>query len=100
VDVDTGSEAPAWSEAPAASTPAAPTPAVAPNSAITAPMPGVLLEYLVRVGDAVKAGDAVLVLEAMKMQNSLSAPRDARVAAIPFKAGDNVNRGDVLVTFE
>jgi len=36
----------------------------------------------------------------MKMQNNLPAPRDARVAALPFKPGDNVNRGDALVTFD
>jgi pyruvate carboxylase subunit B len=77
---------------------AAPPPAVAADSAILAPMPGVVLRYLVRPGDRVKAGDPVLVLEAMKMQNNLPAPRDGRIASLGFKPGDNVNRGDVLVT--
>jgi pyruvate carboxylase subunit B len=95
VEVD-AAVATAGAEAPAA--PAAP--AIAPGSAILAPMPGVVLNYLVRVGDQVKAGDPVVVLEAMKMQNNLPAPRDARVASLAFKPGDNVNRGDVLVAFE
>ncbi len=80
--------------------PASPTPALPPGSAILAPMPGVVLRYFVRVGDVVKAGDPVVVLEAMKMQNNLPAPRDARIASLAFKPGDNANRGDVLVTFE
>jgi oxaloacetate decarboxylase alpha subunit/pyruvate carboxylase subunit B len=63
-------------------------------------MPGVVLKYLVRPGDVVKAGTTVLVLEAMKMQNNLPAPRDGRVVSIGFKPGDNVNRGDVLMTIE
>jgi pyruvate carboxylase subunit B len=87
--------------APRAAAAAAPlAPSVAPGSAVLAPMPGVLLKYLVRAGDVVKAGDPVVVLEAMKMQNNLPAPRDARVASLAFRSGDNVNRGDVLITFE
>ena len=80
--------------------PASPAPALPPESAILAPMPGVVLRYFVRVGDLVKAGDPVVVLEAMKMQNNLPAPRDGRIAWLAFKPGDNANRGDVLVTFE
>ncbi len=80
--------------------PAAPTLAAAPDSVVTAPMPGLVLRYLVEEGDAVKAGDPVVLLEAMKMQNHLPAPRDGRVARVAFKAGDNVNRGDVLLTLE
>jgi biotin carboxyl carrier protein len=63
-------------------------------------MPGLVLRYLVEVGDRVKAGDHVVLLEAMKMQNNLPAPRDGRVARLGFKAGDSVNRGDVLLTVE
>ena len=104
VEVDpakgSAAEAAAGTETPAAAPAAPPPPRVSPDSAILAPMPGVVLKYFVRPGDTVRAGEPVLVLEAMKMQNNLPAPRDARVASLGFKPGDNVNRGDVLVTFE
>jgi pyruvate carboxylase subunit B len=87
-----------------AAIPAAPTPeqagAVSPDSVVTAPMPGLVLRYLVAVGDLVRAGDPVVLVEAMKMQNNLPAPRDGRIARLMFNAGDNVNRGDVLLTME
>jgi pyruvate carboxylase subunit B len=73
---------------------------VAPGSTVTAPMPGLILRYLVNAGDSVKAGDPVVLLEAMKMQNNLPSPRDGRIATVRFKAGDSVNRGDVLLTLE
>jgi len=79
---------------------AAPAAASAPDSVVTAPMPGLVLRYLVAVGDQVKAGDHVVLLEAMKMQNNLPAPRHGRVARLGFKPGDSVNRGDVLLTLE
>ncbi len=63
-------------------------------------MPGLVLRYLVAVGDLVRAGDPVVLVEAMKMQNNLPAPRDGRIATLRFNAGDNVNRGDVLLTME
>jgi len=69
----------------------------APDSVVTSPMPGLVLRYLVKVGDAVKAGNPVVQIEAMKMQNNLPAPRDGRVARLGFKDGDSVNRGDVLL---
>ena len=75
-------------------------PAADPTSTVAAPIPGLILRYLVKAGDQVKAGDPVVVLEAMKMQNNLPAPRDGRVVSLAFKAGDNVNRGDVLLTLE
>ena len=71
-----------------------------PDSVVTAPMPGLVLRYLVAVGDVVRAGDPVVLVEAMKMQNNLPAPRDGRIARLMFNAGDNVNRGDVLLTLE
>jgi biotin carboxyl carrier protein len=63
-------------------------------------MPGILLRYLVRPGDPVRGGDPVLVLEAMKMQNNLPAPRDGRVASLDSQPGNNVNRGDILLTLD
>jgi biotin carboxyl carrier protein len=91
-------------ETAGAAAPAAPTPepagAVSPDSVVTAPMPGLVLRYLVAVGDLVRAGDPVVLVEAMKMQNNLPAPRDGRIARLMFNAGDNVNRGEVLLTLE
>jgi pyruvate carboxylase subunit B len=87
--------------ASSAASAAAPVPiTAAPDSVVTAPMPGLVLRYLVNEGDRVKAGDPVVLLEAMKMQNNLPAPRDGRIAGLAFKAGDSVNRGDVLLTLE
>jgi pyruvate carboxylase subunit B len=91
-------------EAAGASSPAAqapePAPAASPDSVVAAPMPGLVLRYLGAVGDLVRAGDPVVLVEAMKMQNNLPAPRDGRIARLMFNAGDNVNRGDVLLTLE
>ena len=84
----------------AATVAGAPAEAVASDSAVTAPMPGLVLRYLAAVGDLVKAGDPVVLIEAMKMQNTLPAPRDGRVAKLMFRAGDTVNRGDVLLAIE
>lgn len=63
---------------------------------ITAPMPGVIIRYDVKVDDNVKAGDTVVILEAMKMDNSIPTPVNGRVKATYFKAGDHVNRNDLL----
>ena len=66
------------------------------ESIIEAPMPGLILRHEVEVGDAVQAGQTVLVLEAMKMENSLPAPVAGAVRSLPFGVGDKVSRGDVL----
>jgi pyruvate carboxylase subunit B len=66
------------------------------ETAVIAPMPGLILRYDIRVGDKVRAGDNVAVLEAMKMAIDLPAPVSGRVKEICFKAGDNVARDDVL----
>ena len=71
--------------------------AVRPDeSTIESPMPGLILRHEVEVGDTVQAGQAVLVLEAMKMENSLPAPVAGSVRSLPFGVGDKVSRGDVL----
>jgi pyruvate carboxylase subunit B len=74
----------------------APPAAVAEGTRVLAPMPGMIIRYLVSVDDKVKAGDTLLILEAMKMQNNISAPVDGVVKAINFGAGDSVNKGDIL----
>ena len=87
---------------PAAAPAAAPTPAAAPVSgnAIKTPLPGVIIDVKVNVGDAVKKGDTVVVLEAMKMENNINADRDGKVTAIQVAKGDTVADGAVLVVLE
>ncbi|MFB0556358.1 MAG: pyruvate carboxylase subunit B [Dehalococcoidia bacterium] len=69
---------------------------VVAGTPLLAPMPGTIIRYLVNVGDEVKAGDGILVLEAMKMENVLPTPEDGKIKAINFKPGDKVNTNDVL----
>lgn len=66
---------------------------------LTAPMPGVILEVLVAPGAAVRRGDPLLVLEAMKMRNTIRAGRDATVTEVDVAPGAGVSSGDVLVRF-
>jgi biotin carboxyl carrier protein len=70
------------------------------RASIAAAMPGKIVRILVAVGDQVVAGQGILVVEAMKMQNELKAPRDGRVTAIEVKENDSVNAGAVLATIE
>ena len=64
---------------------------------VTAPMPGTVLNVVAPVGTAVKAGDVILILEAMKMENDIVAPCDGTVASVAAK-GTSVNTDDVLAT--
>lgn len=70
------------------------------GDAIVAPMPGLVTRVMVRAGDPVSAGDPVLVLEAMKMENTLLAPRDGVIAELLVAEGGQVGDGDVLATLE
>lgn len=98
--------APAAASAPAqapAAPAAAPAPAPAASGAqgsvtVSAPMPGTILKVNVKVGDTVKSGDPVAVLEAMKMENEIVAPQDGTVASVNVSQGASVNSGDVLIT--
>ncbi len=89
---------PAATPAPVAAPVAAePAPAADTDGALLlAPMPGMIVKYLVNEGDSVTKGDAVVVLEAMKMENSLTAPADGVVKSIKFVSGDSVAKGAVL----
>ena len=94
--------APAPKAAPAPAPVAAPAPtpvAAAPagGANVTAPMPGTVLNVVAPVGTAVKAGDVILILEAMKMENDIVAPCDGTVASVAAK-GTSVNTDDVLAT--
>jgi len=69
-------------------------------SAVKAPLPGTVNEIKVKVGQAVKKGDTVIVLEARKMENNIDADRDGKFAEIRVANGDTVMEGAVLVTIE
>ena len=104
----TAAPAPAPQPAPAAQAPAPqPAPAAAPAPApaasgagkpVTSPLPGVIVEISVQVGDAVKAGQQVAVLEAMKMENAIEADHAGTVTAIHVNKGDSVLEGAPIVT--
>ena len=94
------------SPAVAAAPAPAPRPAAAPAAAeslaagdvpLKAPMPGMIISYAVKVGDAVKTGDLICVLEAMKMQNSLPAPASGTVKAINFEPGASVAKDATIL---
>ena len=92
--------------APAAAAPKAAAPkAAAPAAAgagdpIKAPMPGNILDVKVKVGDKVKNGDAIVILEAMKMENPIPAPRDGTITSITVTKGATVEAGQVLATIQ
>ena len=89
--------APAAAPKAAAPAPKAAAPVAAGAATITSPMPGKILEVKVKAGDAVKRGDVVLILEAMKMQNEIMAPADGKIADVRVSAGQAVATGDVMV---
>ena len=66
---------------------------------VSAPMPGVIQAVEVQVGDEVKHGQTVVVLEAMKMKNAIRSPRDGVISEVPVRVGQSVGYGDVLVKF-
>ena len=88
--------------APAAdsSAPTANKASVNKANAVKAPLPGVITDIKVSEGDEVKAGDTVIVLEAMKMANNLTAEKDGKVTAICVKIGGSVMEDDALVVIE
>ena len=104
VEEGTGSTAgAAKAAAPKAAAPKAAPKAAAPAGAqgavkVNAPMPGKILKVNVNAGAAVKKGDVLLVLEAMKMENEICAPQDGTVATVECAAGDSVESGKVLVS--
>ena len=101
VEIDKAVSAPV-ANAPAPAAPAAPATsapgAEVSGEAVNAPMPGTVLEVKVKVGDAVKEGQVVAVLEAMKMENDIVATKTGKITSIAVKKGDTVNSNDLLVT--
>jgi len=67
---------------------------------VTAPMPGLVRDVAVSVGDRVSAGDPLIVLEAMKMEHVLKAPREGVIKDVSTAQGSQVAAGDILVTLE
>ena len=101
VTVEEGFGAAAPAAAPAPAPAAAPAAAPAPAAggvAITAPMPGKILAVKATAGTAVKRGQVVLLLEAMKMENEIVAPQDGTVASVNVAVGDMVEPGATLAT--
>lgn len=85
--------------APAPVATAAPAVA-AKGNAIKTPLPGVIIDVKVNVGDVVKKGETVVVLEAMKMENNINADRDGKVVAVQVAKGDTVADGAALIILE
>lgn len=91
--------------APAAAT-AAPAPAPAPAAApaggeqVTSPMPGTILSINVAAGDAVKRGQVLMILEAMKMENEIMCPCDGKIASVNTSKGSSVESGTLLCVIQ
>lgn len=105
--VGTSASAPVAAPAPAAAPrAAAPAPASAPAAApaaggpanVTSPLPGTVLRLCKNTGDSVAAGEVVMIVESMKMENEVVAPEAGRIASIAVAAGSAINTGDLLFT--
>ena len=88
--------APVVSAPKAAPAPVAAKPAEVGSGSVVAPMPGTILKVLKSTGDAVKAGEVVLILEAMKMENEITAPVDGTIGSLNLTEGSTVAGGDLL----
>lgn len=97
VELEKATEAPPPVARPTVQRPAAPTVSDNSGKPLKSPLPGVILDLYVKVGDNVKNGQKVLLLEAMKMENNIDSDRDGVVKEIKVGKGDSVNEGDVLL---
>jgi biotin carboxyl carrier protein len=86
--------------APAAAAPVAKPAASGAKSGVKSPLPGVILDIKVNVGDEVKKGQTIIILEAMKMENSINADKDGKIAAINVSKGESVLEGTDLIIIE
>lgn len=85
---------------PVASSSGSSKPAGGGAGAVKSPLPGIIIDVLVNVGDQVEKGQTVVMLEAMKMENAINAPAAGKVSAISVNKGDSVLEGVTLVTIE
>ena len=101
-EVGAGSAPAAAAPVQAAAPSAAPAPAAAPavGTLVKSPMPGDILDVKVNAGDTVSEGQVLMVLEAMKMENDIVAPKAGKVASVNVKKGDKVNRDDLLASIQ
>lgn len=94
--------APAAAPKAAAPAPAPAAPAAAPKAGgpanVTSPLPGTVLRLVKNAGDTVAAGEVVMIVESMKMENEVVAPEAGRIASIAVAAGSAINTGDLLFT--
>ncbi len=95
---DGSTRAAAPAAAPVAAAPAKPAPA-AGSDIVKAPIPGVIQEVNVKAGQSVKKGDILLVLEAMKMKNNITANHAGTIASVNVSKGDTVTHGQVLLSY-
>ncbi len=72
-------------------------PPAAPAGKISSPLPGTVINIMVREGDTVKVGQKLMVLEAMKMENNIDSDKDGKVLSIPVRPGQSVMEGDTLI---
>ena len=86
--------------APVAAAPVAKPAAGGAKSGVKSPLPGVILDIKVNVGDEVKKGQTLIILEAMKMENSINADKDGKIAAINVSKGESVLEGTDLIIIE
>jgi len=80
--------------------PQAPAPSATSGGEVIAPLPGLILDIMVAIGDRVAAGQPVIKMEAMKMENEIPAPFSGTVKEIPVKVGDNVSTEETLLVIE
>ena len=90
--------APKAADAPAPAAPAAAPSGSAGSVKVSSPMPGKIVSVKAAVGQAVKKGDVLLILEAMKMENEIVCPQDGTIASINVSAGQTVESGNLLAT--
>ncbi|GAP81814.1 MULTISPECIES: biotin/lipoyl-containing protein [Porphyromonas] len=89
---------PTVTAAPVAAAPVAPAASAgAQGTGVKSPLPGVILDVCVKVGDEVKVGQKVAVLEAMKMENNINADRDGKIVAVKVNKGDSILEGSDIV---
>ena len=104
VEVEEMAGAPSAQPVPSVAQGAAPQPpkvaTPVAGETILAPMPGNILDVRVSIGQTVKSGDVLMILEAMKMENEIMCPRDGRVASVNVRKGDSVEPDTVLCVIE